>query len=164
MTDSLVTDSCQIRGIGEAASIVAGLDFTDVLNDFRYDIANEKSAAFANQSTPDGEVWASLSKTTQKRKGLSPILVNTGALRASLVDVDGAETISELTSHELVAGTAIDYATFHETGTKFMPARPIIGTSTATLDRLAARVADATVAAIVPNLANAIGNVASKRT
>ena len=158
MTESLVTDSIEIQGTGEAASLIVGISFSLVLNDFRYDLAKEKSAAFANQSTPDGQAWAPPAKATQQRKGLNPILVSTGALRASLVDVGGADNIDEVTSHELIYGTGIDYATFHETGTKFMPARPVIGMSTATLNQLAIRIADTTAAATVPKIADAIGD------
>ena len=158
MTESLTTDSVQIQGTGEAASIVEGIDFSHLLNDFRYDLANEKSVAFATQSTPAGQEWASLAKTTQRRKALSPILVRTGALRASLVEVDGPENIDEASSRQLVYGTAIDYATFHETGTKFIPARPVIGMSTATLNQLETQVADAIAAATAPKFADAVSD------
>ncbi len=170
MTESLDTDSILVQGTGEAASIVEGINFSRVLNDVQHELAKEMGAAFANQSTPDGDAWAPLAKTTQSRKGLSPILVRTGALRASLIDVGGAQNVDEITSHELVYGTGIDYATFHETGTKFVPARPVIGINTATLDQLATRVADATAAATASTIADAIGdavvekNVSSSRT
>ncbi len=159
MTESLVTDSILIQGTGDAASIVDEIDFSQLLKDFRYDLAKETSADFANQSTSDGQAWAPLAKATQERKGLNHILVRTGALRASLVDVDGAENIDEVTSHELIDGTAVDYATFHETGTKFMPARPVIGMSTATLNQFATRIADATAEATAPKIADSIANV-----
>ncbi len=158
MTESLTTDSLQIHGTGEAASMVEGIDFSHVFNDFRYDLANEKSVAFANQSTPAGQEWALLAKTTQRRKALAPILVRTGSLRASLIEVDGPDNIDEVSSRELVYGTAIDYATFHEIGTKFMPARPVIGMSTATLNQLETRVADATAAMTAPQFAEAVSD------
>ena len=170
MTESLVTDSIQIQGTGEAALIVESIDFAQVLKDFRYDLAKEKSVALENQSTADGQAWAPLASSTQQRKGLSPILVRTGALRASLIDVDGTDNFDQVSSHALVYGTAIDYASFHETGTKFMPARPVIGMSTTTLDQLATRVANATAAVTAPKIADAIGdavvekNVSSSRS
>lgn len=113
MTQTLVTDSIKIQSTGESASLIQGLNFSLVLNDFRYELAKEKSAAFENQSTPDGQAWAPLAKATQQRQGRTSILVHTGALRASLVDVDGADNVDEVSSHELIYGTDLDYATFH---------------------------------------------------
>ena len=66
------------------------------------------------------------------------------------VDVDGADNIDEVTSHELVDGTSIEYATYHQTGTQFIPARPVIGMSTTTMNQLTIRIADATAAATAP--------------
>ncbi len=159
MKQAPVTDSIKILGSGEAASLIEGINFSQVLHDFRYELAKDESAAFANQSTPDGQAWAPLAKATQQRKGRNSILVNTGALRASLVDVDGAGNIDVITSHELVYGTEIDYATFHETGTQLMPARPVIGMSADTANQLASQIADATAADTAPKIADDIGDL-----
>jgi hypothetical protein len=159
VTESLVTDTILIQGTGDAASIVDEIDFSQLLKDFRYDLAKAASANFANQSTSDGQAWGPLAKGTQRRKGLNPILVKTGALRASLVDVDGAENVDDVKSHELVDGTAINYATFHETGTKFMPARPVIGMSTTTFNQFVTRIADSTAAATALTIADSVANV-----
>ena len=75
------------------------------------------------------------------------------------VDVDGADNIGEVTSHELVDGTSIEYAAFHQTGTQFIPARPVIGMSTTTMNQLTIRIADATAAATAPKIADAIASV-----
>lgn len=51
-------------------------------------------------------------------------LIRTGALRTSLVSRPlGMERISP---HEVVAGTRVRYAPFHQSGTRFMPKRPLV--------------------------------------
>ena len=75
------------------------------------------------------------------------------------VDVDGADNIGEVTSHELVDGTSIEYAAFHQTGTQFIPARPVIGMSTTTMNQLTITIADAPAAATAPKIADAIASV-----
>lgn len=72
--------------------------------------------------------WAPLDPKYKMRKtatyGARPILVATGALMASLnhrpFDVD------RIGPRRAEFGTSVKYAKYHQTGTRFMPKRPII--------------------------------------
>lgn len=73
--------------------------------------------------------WAPLAPSTVRekaRKGLSrKILRATGELEASLVGA-GSGHIEIVQPHQLVFGTSVSYARFHQRGTKRMPRRRVI--------------------------------------
>jgi phage gpG-like protein len=142
--DAPPRDTVLISGIGEMQPIVAQINYEPMLREFLYEVAEEKDQAFTNQSTVHGEPWAELAESTVKRKKFTTILVDTGALRTSLVDIGGEGNVSAVSSHGLLYGTDVEYAIFHETGTATMPARPIMGMSEELVDKLAGKVADVT--------------------
>ena len=142
--DAPLRDTILIQGVGDMREVVATIDYENMLQEFLYEIAEEKDQAFTNQSTVTGEPWASLAESTIKKKGFNVILVDTGALRTSLVDIGGSENVNSVTSHGLLYGTDVEYAIYHETGTEIMPARPVVGISEQLIDELALRVADVT--------------------
>jgi len=77
----------------------------------------------------DGAPWAALSPRyaaykARKRPG-APILVFDGDLRESMTSPRGG--ITEVWDSGFTVGTDIDYASYHQRGTPFMPARPMIG-------------------------------------
>lgn len=69
--------------------------------------------------------WKPLAPTTLDRKppGL-PILVRSGRLKGSLTG--GAGAILDIKPLEMRIGTNVRYARFHQIGTPYMPARPLI--------------------------------------
>lgn len=73
--------------------------------------------------------WMPLAPSTTRAKarhGLSRrILKATGALEASLVG-PGAGHVEIISPHQLVFGTSVGYAGFHQRGTKRMPRRRVI--------------------------------------
>lgn len=64
--------------------------------------------------------WPPLSPVTVARKGHSQILVDTGDLRASLVDPARA---AHTTRQQMTWGTSVPYAAFHQEGGR-IPGRP----------------------------------------
>ena len=130
----------------ELDAIAQDADCSDVLQDFLTDLAEQNAEMFSGQHDANGNAWAQLLPTTVKHKTQSQILVETGALRESLVSVGAPGNISEVTATGVLFGTNIEYAMFHQTGTSHMPARPPMGISEKTLDKLCDRIANATVA------------------
>jgi phage gpG-like protein len=59
-----------------------------------------------------------------------PLLFQTGRLRASLTDETSADHIEEIIpdrgTFTLIFGTRTPYAPFHQYGTRFIPARPLL--------------------------------------
>jgi len=71
-----------------------------------------------------GPGWAPLAPATLLRKRGPSILVETGALKESLMG--GAGFIEVITDSQLIAGTDIPYARYHQRGTRRMPVREVI--------------------------------------
>ena len=125
---------------------VAEMDYEDTLKESQQDIAAYEAGMFAGEFDSNLVDWAPLAASTIKRKKHSRILMDTGALRESLVHVGGPGNIAETNSRGMLFGTEIEYAHFLQDGTSKMPARPHVGMSEETLDKLCDRIADATVA------------------
>jgi len=113
----------------DVAEVVERTDYTALLRDFRYSIASEKAAMFESQSDVHGNPWAPLAESTIQKKGHDTILVETGALRTSLLDVDGEGNFNEFDSHSLTYGSLVPYALVHESAYGNRPARPTLGIS-----------------------------------
>lgn len=77
--------------------------------------------------------WAALSPAYKKWKEVhypgQPILKLTNALFESLTDPEAADAVFQPGRDELVIGSRAPYATAHQRGTGFMPARPIFSFS-----------------------------------
>lgn len=158
--DAPLRDTILISGVGEMRPVVETINYEPMLREFLYEIAEEKDQAFTNQSTVLGEPWAELAPSTVKKKGFSTILVDTGALRTSLVDIGGQDNVAAVSSHGLLYGTDVEYGIYHETGTGIMPARPIMGISDDLIDKLAGRVADVTAEQVADQRAIAVADAA----
>lgn len=110
------------------------------------EVEAETRERFAGQIDSNGTAWPPLKPATIKRKGHARILVETGRLGVSLVE-DGhpdavIEIIDEPGQGGFSRGTGVEYAGFHQTGTKRMPARPPVGVTEAYCDGFAERAAD----------------------
>jgi len=87
---------------------------------------------FTSQSGPSGTAWKPLNPFYEEQKAKKypgkTILIRRGDLFRSLVATTGA-SVAQIQPTKLIYGTAIPYAVFHQFGTKFMPARKMLGIS-----------------------------------
>lgn len=124
---------------------VQDADYSETLEAFMPRMAEQEAGMFAGEFDSNLEPWAPLKPSTIKRKGHDRILVESGDLRKSLVSVGGPGNISEVAPKGMLFGTDVEYASFLQEGTSRMPARPPVGISVETLDKLCDAVADATI-------------------
>ena len=104
-----------------------------VADDLRQMVAGQ----FATEGAAAGTPWAPLAPSTlRKSRGLrSGMLDLTGALKGSLTEL-GAPGHTETTDgQQLLFGSELPYANFHQVGTRRMPARPLIVISGETTER-----------------------------
>lgn len=132
----------------ELADILNGLSYLEPLTEFQQELAKGEQAAFDGQRSPGGDAWQELSPVTIKRKGFSTILLEKGALRASLVTVGGQGNISVVADRGSIFGTNDPKSIYHTFGTSRMPKREHVGTNDETVDKLAITIADFTVDAL----------------
>lgn len=149
---------------GSSASIQAGIaeavrmtfeDIRDskwdtILDDLIPELERLHATYFSSQTAPDGSPWKALSPFTVARKGFRRILDDTGSLRASLTGRrKGA--IRRVRNRELVFGTSVPYAVFHQKGfrnartNRGVSARPHVGIGEEGVKRISEKVADAIV-------------------
>lgn len=101
--------------------------YEEITNEFYESMSNVFSAegAFENRSK-----WADLSPAyqawKQKRYPGRKILELTGTLLASIAVRGAFGNVTKVSPTEMVVGTSIPYAIYHQTGTPRMPARKII--------------------------------------
>lgn len=83
---------------------------------------------FSTEGAAGGSPWAPLAPSTLRKAHAARvgILQVTGALAASLVDKDAPGHVEECDGEQLLFGTGLPYAVFHQEGTRRMPARPIV--------------------------------------
>jgi phage gpG-like protein len=103
-----------------------------VADDFREMMARQ----FASEGRAEGTPWPELSPATlRRRRARTPILYKTGALLRSLGEPGAAGHVEELEGYSLTLGSRLPYALYHQTGTRRLPARPIIVLSGARSER-----------------------------
>lgn len=88
------------------------------------DIRTLIDTAFRNSQDPStGKAWDSLAQSTidKRRKSSSKPLVDTGRLRGSVT--------TEATNKTISYGTNVEYAGFHQFGTKHIPMRAFMPTA-----------------------------------
>lgn len=120
-------------------------DYTSVLEPYQQILAEQHAGMFAGEFDSNLVDWSILKPSTIKRKGHDRILVEKGDLMRSLTSVGGPGNIHEVTPSSLVFGTSDPKALFHQEGTSKMVARPPVGMSQDTEDKLVDSVADGTV-------------------
>lgn len=88
---------------------------TAVADDLREMIA----AQFATEGAAGGTPWAPLADSTlrKSRNARAGILDVTGALLGSLTDAGAPGNVQEVDGQQLIFGSSLPYATFHQTGT-----------------------------------------------
>lgn len=150
MADVITSDQwpAYLQGV---ADDLEQADFSDCLrNEVGPVIRDRVDLNFALEQTAGGEPWKALAESTVKRKGHDRILVETGAMRTAAT-TRGAGHRIEVTERELIDGVdsaAIPYAIYHQFGTSRLAQRQFLAINEDTVERLAARVADAAVRAL----------------
>jgi len=120
----------EVKGLEFAATKVGNLevgvkDFSDPFERAINDIYELEGQIFMSQGRG---AWASLAPSTVARKGFQLILVETGALRASVTSKT-PHTVAAIDGTTLRFGTTLPYAAYLAAGTRRMPARPFLPTS-----------------------------------
>lgn len=97
---------------------------------------------FDSETSPDGDAWPELAASTIARKGHDTILVDKGALAASLTEGTGDSILviyDEGRNKGIVFGTDVEHSQYQN------PEREHVGLSEAVLDVMAEQVADETL-------------------
>ena len=81
-------------------------------------LAARVAEGFKGGFAPSGTSWAPLSPSTLSRGRSAPPLTDTGALSSTMRSLPGAT--------QIVMSATAPYSSFHQFGTKNMPARPIL--------------------------------------
>jgi phage gpG-like protein len=114
---------CEARG-----RQLASLDFGPPLRRSAIILVSYARQSFDGAHDPDGRPWAPLQRPRRRGRSGEKPLRDTGLLMASLTAGSGAAGhVERLSPHELVWGTNIEYAGFHQDGTRHVPARPFLG-------------------------------------
>lgn len=141
-----------LREIGDDAA-AATFDFRLTLKDFSVQLAAWGKQSFDQSRAPDGSPWKPLKRARNRRRdrrarkrgggsGQKP-LRDTGVLMASMSATAGAKGgVRIFGQASLEQGTAVEYAAFHQQGTRHIPARPFAGLTAAMVDRLGDIAAD----------------------
>ncbi len=103
-------------------------DNSDSLAAVADDLRQMMAEQFATEGAAGGTPWAPLATSTlrKSRRTRSGILNLTGALLGSLTDPGAPGHVEQIDSAQLLFGSGLPYAGFHQTGTRRMPARPIV--------------------------------------
>jgi len=107
------------------AAEIERLNFRQPLEVSKLLIIGATRQNFARGQTPEGVTWRPLKRPRRRSKGRDLPLRDTGILMASATG--GARRVERITNTELVTGTNVEYAGFHQVGTRHIPARPFLG-------------------------------------
>ncbi|MGC1272582.1 MAG: phage virion morphogenesis protein [Planctomycetaceae bacterium] len=111
-------------------------------------IVTDHAGYFSNRTSPNGVAMAPLSPVTVAKKGHDRPLVETDAMRQSLLQSGHPEHLGGTSHRGLVFGTSDEKATIHQHGTKRIPARPFVGWTEERVDDAANKMADHLVEAL----------------
>jgi len=116
------------RGFSRFANEVKDLRdaFREIVKDFRDTIEKKQ---FESEGGYGSGGWKPLATSTLRQKASkgypSTILVATGRMKRSLTGKT-RDTIEEIKPLSILMGTKAGYARYHQKGTRYMPARPVI--------------------------------------
>lgn len=108
-------------------------------------ITADHAKGFLERRDPSGKAWQPLSPITIAKKGFDQPLVETNAMRTSLLEPGHAEHVGGTANRGLLFGTSDEKALIHQNGAGRIPARPFVGLSETRVDFLAELVADSIV-------------------
>lgn len=131
---------------GVAEQIGGDLDYLPWADEITQQIEATNRANFAAGEGPAGP-WPDLSPVTIARKGHNTKLVDSHDLMRSLTEAGQgvSEAFSEPGQGGVSRGTDVDYARFHQEGTRRMPARPPVGMRASEVDTAGESLADEVV-------------------
>jgi phage gpG-like protein len=109
------------------------------------EITADHAQYFERRADPSGTPWQPLSPVTIAKKGFDQPLVETNAMRTSLLDPNHPEHIGGTANRGLNFGTSDEKASIHQKGAGRIPARPFVGISEQRVDYLANLVADSLI-------------------
>lgn len=99
-------------------------DFRDLWKKIALRFWRSMKNQFDTEGAFGGSKWKALKLSTIKRKGHARILYEKGALMASLTRKRAKGSLYVEGKKRLEIGTEVDYAGYHQTGTRHFPARP----------------------------------------
>jgi len=104
-------------------------DFTPALEDIYQDFLEGERKQFESEGNTGSGGWAPLSPAYAAWKAQNfpgaPIMVRTGLLKESLLG-NNPWSVKDIQPLGATFGTRIPYAAYHQTGTRKMPARPLV--------------------------------------
>lgn len=121
-----------------------GADYGPALEGFFPKLEDAHSEFFAGEHSPAGEQWPALSPVTIAKKGHDIILVETGALEASLAGRTG-DSIRQADARGALFGTSAEKSIFHTVGGPNLPQREHVGMNDELVDVLADEIANSLV-------------------
>ncbi len=133
--------------IGDVVEDFKAIEYREALDQVAGHMAEKTRDNFLSQSSPSGSPWEPLSPVTVARKGHDTILVDSTAMRKSVVLRDAPHHIERIGRNasgedEIVYGTDVTYAVFHQEGTGRTPQREFLGLDEEGADDIAVIVAD----------------------
>ena len=117
-------------------------DYSKTLDDFNPEIAEAQGEHFSGRHDSGGSLWPALSAYTIAKKGHDVPLVETGRLKASVLDFGHPDHIEAVSHRGLLFGTEVPYGIFHQEGTKKIPRRAFLGLKEELLQKIVDGVAD----------------------
>lgn len=118
---SITKEAARLDHAADAVGTMEG-----VLGRIAEDMMRIEKIVFDSQGRRGGGSWKPLDPATIKRKGSSRILVETGALEASLTEPGATFQVLKIGPNYVEFGTDHPAAEFHQEGTSRMPRRPLI--------------------------------------
>lgn len=123
----------------------AKLDYEKTLRGFEGNFISEHAEHFSGRRDSSGSIWPRLADFTIAKKGHDIPLVETGEMKASVLNVSHPNHIGEYSHRGLLFGTEDEKGIYHQFGTRKIPQRAFIGMSEDLLNEVVGGVADHTV-------------------
>lgn len=119
------------RQFSEALTATLTAATQEALHDAARNVRSNIALQFASEGRFSGAPWLPR-KARRGRPNLRPLLFSSGRLLRSLTDHDDPEHVEEIEAGRsagvasLLIGTRVPYAAFHQRGTRYLVARPIL--------------------------------------
>jgi len=123
------TATVQLTGLDEALTAAIRATTEQALTEAAAELRQRLLLQFESEGSAYGEPWLPR-KARDKNLPRRPLLFQTGRLKHSITDRDSPDHIEEPETGAdrptLLFASRVLYATFHQRGTRRMPARPIL--------------------------------------
>jgi len=150
-----INDIRELRGIFlDIHERFEDADYTPEMESAEQQLRERHEAHFDGRQNPVGSQWPALSPVTIARKGHDIPLVDTGRLRASVLETGHPDHVRELLplGRGLTFGSSVEYGLFHQNGTARIPQREFAGMNDGTVTEICESVADRAVDALIYRL------------